>query len=57
MAKTSPFFKNIIWNSLILTKKINFSLDNSSKGPFSVQKLVKISQKKPNLGVIVDFLP
>ena len=46
MEKTSLFsiwglFKNIIWKSLILTKKINFFLDNSPKGPFSVNKLVK----------------
>ena len=39
-------FKNIIWKSLILTKKRSFFfLDNSPKGPFSVKKLVKISQK------------
>ena len=43
-------FKIIICKSLILTKKDKFFFYNSPKGPFSVKKLVKIGQKKPNLG-------
>ena len=56
IGKNEPIWglcKNSIWKSLILTKKILFPLYISPKGQFSVKLLVK----KPNIGVILNFLP
>ena len=50
-------FKNSIWKSLILTKKINFFLYNSPKGPIFSQKIGTNWSKKQNRGVILNFLP